>query len=146
TPLWGAVTRPGPVDITVTAGQRAISKQTSLGISEQKTIEVFFGEAPARVGPGVCPLPERICRPTPKGFLTLGLKPDGTVHTSDGKKLGDTPMVRFPMAPGDHALILRSADGRQSRRVRISIEAGQTAVFRFRLTAADRVRTDRSPP
>ena len=145
TPLIGAVTKPGPVDITVTAGREARSRQTSLVIGEQKTIEVFFGAGPHPLGPGVCPIEPKVCRPAPKGFLTLGMKPDGRVEFADGRSVGATPIVRHALEPGTYELVLRSDDGQYVRPVKLRIEAGKTAVFRFQLTKADRTRTSTSP-
>ena len=140
TPLIGAVTKPGLVDVTVTAGRRARSTQTTLRIGEQKTIELFFGKGPTRLGSGVCKAPPKISRPPPKGFLTLGMKPKGHVETADGQRLGDAPLVRHPLDPGEYDLILRTKDGRFERRVSLRIEAGETAVFRFLLTNKDEVQ------
>lgn len=141
TPLFGAITKPGPVDVTVSAAGEARSAQTTLAIGEQKTIEIFFGESPADVGPGVCKAPLRVSKPPPKGRLTLGMKPEGIVETTDGQSLGTTPLVRVPFDPGEHTLILRSTDGRYRRTVDLRIEAGETAVFRFRLGKRDEVQT-----
>ena len=41
--------------------------------------------------------------------------------------------------PGAYDLVLRSTDGRYVRRVRLSIEAGETSVFRFMLSRRDEV-------
>ena len=99
TPLIGAITKPGPVDVTVTAGARARSEQTSLAIGEQKTVEVFFGAEPTRLGSGVCKAAPKISHPPPKGFLTLGMKPKGRIETAAGEILGEAPLVRHPLDP-----------------------------------------------
>jgi hypothetical protein len=138
TPLEGAVTKPGPVDITVTTpGGRAKSVKTELAIGEQKQVEVFFDRVTS--APEEPKAPANESRPVPKGYLTLGLKPDGTVLDEDGKKIGDTPIVKKPMDPGEYEFVLRSVDGRYEKRVTIEIEADQAAVFRFQFRDEDQV-------
>ena len=73
------------------------------------------------------------------GDLTLGLKPNGVVLTSEGKRIGETPLQKQQMAPGRHNLILRSKDGHYERQVSIEIEPGQSAIYRFMLTKEDEV-------
>jgi hypothetical protein len=135
TPVLNAVTRPGPVDITITtADGRARSVRTQLGLSEDKTIEVRFNDtssvAEASPDGGV----------TPRGLLTLGLQPKGTVTTPDGRKLGDTPLERLPMEPGEHTLVLTTHDGKRTRTVTLTVEPGKHAVYRFMLKDEDATR------
>lgn len=135
TPVLNAVTRPGPVDITITTPDgRARSVRTQLGISEAKKIEVRFNETSSVAGSaldgGV----------GPRGLLTLGLQPAGTVRTEDGRTLGETPLVRFPMEPGEHTLVLTTHDGHRSRTVTLKVEPGKHAVYRFMLKQEDEVR------
>lgn len=144
TPLMGVVTRPGPVDITVTTPTgRAKSVRGDLAIGEQKTIEVFF--EPVASSPDAPKPPVLQSKPPPVGYLTLGLKPEGEVYTSEGERLGSTPIVRRPIEPGEHELLLRSLDGRYEKRVVAEVEAGQTAVFRFMFRDQDQVPGWRAP-
>jgi hypothetical protein len=88
----------------------------------------------------------------------LGLKPDGRVFDANTEaKLGDSPLVDLGIAAGTHELLLESLDGQYRRIVEIDVEAGKTAVYRFRLLEADRVPgwvapkdagsgADRAPP
>lgn len=140
TPLIRANTKPGPIDVTVEGPfNRAKSVKTQLAISEQKTLHVFFAEAQSKPpdGPNASILPEPISMPEAKGFLTIGLSPEGYIEDDDGKKLGDAPIVKKPMAPGTHTIWLRSKDERYERRVQIEIEPKKAAVYRFRLNDAD---------
>jgi hypothetical protein len=142
TPLLRANTKPGPLDVTVLGPfNRAKSVKTDLKLSEQKTIHIFFGEAhsEAEEGPSASMLEVPMSVPAAKGWVTIGLDPEGSVETDDGKKLGDTPLVKHPMTPGLHRIWLRSKDGRYERRVQIEIVENEPAVYRFRLTDADEV-------
>lgn len=147
TPLYRAVTKPGPIDVTVLGpDNRAKSVQATLKRSEQKTLEVFFGavksvpDSTSRQSE----LPELMSVPEAQGRLTLGLEPDGFVELDDGTKLGDTPIVDKPMKPGRHTVWLRSSDHRHERRVTIEIEAGKRAVYRF-LLGHDDLRESSKP-
>src|SRR5262249_33474919 len=118
TPLDRAVTRPGPLDITVTtADGRARSIQGTLAISEQKTFEVRFDEKDGSAAPDISEL----------GRLTLAFTPTGPVLNAKGDLIGESPLDAVPMRAGDHQLILRSADGRYQRAINISIEPNKTA-------------------
>lgn len=130
TPLIDAHTKPGPVDVTVMGpGRRAKSTRTHLKISESKTVEVFFFKS-KDAGSTMETLP---------GYLTLGLKPNGVVETTEGQKLGETPIHKKQIGPGVHNLILRSKDGHYEKQVSIEIEPGQSAIYRFLLTTEDEV-------
>jgi PEGA domain-containing protein len=140
TPLDPVVTKPGGVDITVTTPNgRAKSVRTELAIGEQKRIEVLFDRVASGPEESEPAHPKNESLPDPKGYLTLGLKPDGTVYTEEGEKIGDTPIVRKPMDPGEHALVLRSLDGRYEKHVTIDLEADQAGVFRFQFRDEDQV-------
>lgn len=146
TPLVDAVTRPGPIDITVTTRDgRARSVRTQLKRSEQKTVNVSFSET-SSTSPEPTKTPDRDAGPSPRGLLTLGLQPNGTVYDARGRALGETPIVKLPMEPGVHELLLRTADGSKERRVRLSIEPGQHAVYRFLLKQRDEVPPGRRVP
>jgi hypothetical protein len=139
TPLTRVVTRPGSVDITVTTPNgRARSVRTDLAIGEQKWIEVSFDKIRS-LSDAESDRPILESRPAPKGFVTLGVKPDGEIWTEEGERLGETPIVRRPMDPGEHALMLRSSDGRYEKHVTIEVEADQAPVFRFQFRDEDQV-------
>ena len=133
TPLHQVVTRPGPVDMTITAPDgRAQSLQTTLEISEAKTMEVHFG-------PPVSQEDDNASSPmSQEGRLTLGLQPEGQVFLDDGTWLGSTPLVNKRMPAGVLDVILRSSDGERQRRVTIEIRPDTTTIYRFSLRKDDR--------
>ncbi|MEM1025999.1 MAG: PEGA domain-containing protein [Myxococcota bacterium] len=125
TPLEKAVTKPGPLDITVEGPyRRARAFRSELAIGEQKSFHADFSKTSSAAADA-------------RGRLTLGLKPDGFVFDEDGEKLGTTPLVDFELEAGDRRLTLRSADGARERTVEIVVKPGQRAVYRFRLRASD---------
>lgn len=139
TPLQKAITLPGPLDITVVTPEgRARSMRGVLKLSEQKVIEVFFERAQSDADDGDDEPEPAMSAPAPKGFLTLGLYPDGEVLDARGQLLGKTPLHKKPLPAGDHLLLLRSADGRYEREVMVTIEPNQEALFRFRLLESDK--------
>lgn len=139
TPLIGAPTTPGWVDLTVTAGNQAKSTRFRLGVGETKTIEVFFGDVQCSAElPALAPL---VLQSLPKGrgLLTLGVSPKSVVSDDEGHVLGTAPLVELPMDPGEHQLVLRSLDGRYERHVNIEIDEETPAIYRFQLGADDEV-------
>ncbi len=139
TPLANIVTRPGPVDITITTRDgQARSVRTHLGISEQKNVEVHFLQSSGGADTHITSAPKNLST-DPRGLLTLGLQPNGRVYDADGKSLGDTPIVKIVMEPGLHELLLRTEDGSKERKVTLSIDPGQHSVYRFMLKARDEV-------
>lgn len=149
TPLLSAVTKPGPIDVTVMGPfHRAKSVRATLHRSEHKTLEVFFGEVasePAQEGlQSKAEVP--MSMPKPKGYLTLGMNPEGTVELDDGTKLGETPIVKRPMDAGSYTVWLRSKDDRYERRVTLEIEEGKPAVYRFLLGREDQRPSWQPPP
>lgn len=148
TPLIGAPTTPGWVDLTVTAGNQAKSTRFRLGVGETKTIEVFFGdvECSAEFPPQAPQVLQSL--PKVRGLLTLGVSPKSVVSDDEGQVLGTAPLVELPMDPGEHQLVLRSQDGRYERHVTIEIDEETPAVYRFQLGADDEVlgwRPDAGP-
>lgn len=137
TPLSGVITKPGPIDVTVTTPDgRAKGVKSSLDIGEQKVIEIFFEELESK------PEEEKVLnesRPDPIGWVTLGMKPDGLVYTEEEKLLGETPLTKHAFPPGEHVLFLRTTDKRYEKRVTIVVEAEQHAVLRFQLRDEDQV-------
>ena len=75
----------------------------------------------------------------PRGLLTLGIQPNGTVRTEAGHLVGLTPVVKKPMDAGEHVLWLTTEDATREKKVRITIEPGQHAVYRFMLREEDEV-------
>lgn len=127
TPLLGAVTRPGPLDITVAAPDgRARSVQTTLEISQDKTYEVLFTPVTSEVHTAAPDMSQ-------EGRLTLGLQPEGLVLDPEGRLLGRTPIVKKRLAAGLHTLILRSQDGTLERKVTVEVQPETTTVYRFSL-------------
>lgn len=135
TPVHEAVTKPGPVDITVTTVDgRARSVKTRLGIAETKRVEVLFNRTSTAAAEAKAVKPDEA---KPRGLLTLGLQPNGTVRLANGKRLGRTPIQKLPIEAGKHDLVLVSEDGTREKRVRIAVEPGQHAVYRFMLKKED---------
>lgn len=127
TPLKKAITKPGPLDVTVEGPfKKARSFRGQLEIGEQKRYHADFSET-ASVAEDA------------KGRLTLGMKPDGVVFDEAGERLGRSPLVDFEMEAGPQRLTLRSADGRRERTVEIVVEPGEKVVYRFRLRESDLV-------
>ncbi len=140
TPLREAVTKPGPVDVTVSYGPMAKSRRTRLKIGQKRVLEVFFYKAMSILEeekPDQAQL--KMSLPKPEGYLTLGLKPDGYLLDHQGKLIGETPVKKMRMLAGKHRVILRSKDGHYERRVELNIEAKKTAIYRFRLNFEDEV-------
>jgi hypothetical protein len=148
TPLYRVVTKPGPIDVTVTGpNNQAKSVRATLKRSEDLTLEVFFYEVKSEPETGLeskVELP--MSKPKPKGWLTLGMRPDGTVELDDGKKLGATPIVKRPMEAGKYTVWLRSKDDRYERRVTIEIEENKPAIYRFLLGKEDERPGWKPPP
>ncbi len=140
TPLYRVVTKPGPIDVTVMGpNHRAKSVRAMLHRSEDKTLEVFFADVKSEGPEGdlqsKAEVPMSV--PKPKGYLTLGMNPEGTVELDDGTKLGETPIVKRPMDAGRYTVWLRSKDDRYERRVTLEIEEGKPAIYRFLLNRED---------
>jgi hypothetical protein len=139
TPLMKAITRPGPIDMTVIApGSTAKSVKTYLDISEQEFIEVFFGDVACRLNPKAI-LAKPMSLPPPQGTLDLAFKPAGNILDASGKLIGTSPLFGHRMPVGLHKLQLRSENGKFERWVKIEIEADKNHVFRFRLSDKDRL-------
>lgn len=144
TPLAGVVTKPGPIDVTVTTPDgRAKGIKTELAIGEQKQLEIFFDEVVSKPEEEK---PANQSRPDPVGWVTIGMKPDGLVYDDEEHLLGETPLLKRSFSPGEHALFLRTADGRYEKRVTIIVEADQSAVLRFQLRDEDQVFGWKPPP
>ena len=133
TPLVSAVTRPGPIDITLTApNSQAKSMKTNLGLSEQKTIEIFYGDVACLFEDNI-PEPSRMSLPPPTGIVTLAFKPAGSIYDSSGKKLGESPLLNRIFPAGTHRLRLVSDNNKYEQWVRIDVEEDERHVFRFRV-------------
>jgi serine/threonine-protein kinase len=76
------------------------------------------------------PVPADPPRPAPKratGFLTLDSIPWTQVYL-DGKKIGDTPLLRVPVPAGTLHLTLRNDEKGIKQKVEVEVAAGKTAV------------------
>jgi len=65
----------------------------------------------------------------PPGFITIDSAPVYAVIYIDGKKYGETPLVKLSLPPGKHGVRAVSPSG-ASKNVSISIESGKTAPVR----------------
>lgn len=135
TPLWRAIVKPGPIDLTVTdpAG-RAKAFRAELAVGEDARVVLAFDPIACAPPP---PEPERrpMSEPPPTGLLTLGLEPEGEVFDDEGRRLGRTPLERLRLPAGTHRLELRS--GKLGKDVTVEVEADRTAIYRFRLRPED---------
>lgn len=139
TPVDRVVTRPGPIDLTVTSlDGHARSLRTHLRIGEQKIVELFFEDV-ACLPPEPEPPPQPMSLPPERGRLTLGLEPAGEVLDEREVLVGKTPLVDHPIEPGEHRLLLRSKDRKLQKWVTVEVEAGKAAIYRFRLLQEDAI-------
>ncbi len=139
TPLVEAVTRPGPIDITVTTWDgRARSVRSRLKLSENKSVTVTFADTSSKAETPTAKASQD-ASPAPRGLLTLGLQPNGVVYDAQSRLLGHTPLVKLPIEPGTHELLLRTYDGSKERKVELTVEPGKHAVYRFLLKQRDEV-------
>ena len=133
TPLVAAVTRPGPIDMTLIApNSQAKSVKSTLKLSEQKTVEVFFGDLACSLE-FADEIPIRMSIPPATGAVTLAFKPAGAVYDFSGKQLGLSPLIDHPFRVGTHRLRLVSANEKYEEWVRIEVEENKKHVFRFRI-------------
>ncbi len=67
------------------------------------------------------------------GFLTLDSSPWADVRGPDGRSLGHTPIVRVPLPPGQHRLILRNPERGIETPYVVQVRSGQTVTRRVAL-------------
>lgn len=140
TPLFRAITRPGPIDLNVIApGGQAKSVRTELSISENKFLQLFFFDV-ACAPEEEDGFAEAMSRPIPHGQVTLAFRPAGKIFDQDNKEIGNSPLRNHRMAVGIHKLRLESKNKAFSRWVKIEVEAKQNHIFRFRLGDADKIK------
>ncbi len=65
----------------------------------------------------------------PPGFITIDSSPVYAVIFVDGRRLGETPLVRQSLAPGKHSVRAVSPSG-TVRNLSITIESGKVAPTR----------------
>jgi hypothetical protein len=68
--------------------------------------------------------------PAEPGFLTLDAMPYATIRV-EGREVGDTPIIRHSLPPGEHVVEVQFSSG-EVKRMRVSIEPGD--VVRRRVT------------
>lgn len=68
----------------------------------------------------------------PKGKLTLDTSPWSEVFLK-GKKLGDTPIVNYPLTPGIHVLTVVNEQKNLKNVIEVEIESGKTTVKKLKL-------------
>lgn len=146
TPLLGVTTKPGPLDVTVTAPDgRALAQKGMLHVGEHRSLTLFFGDFGCRA-PAKTDRAERFqTLRAPRGWLTLGLKPDGVIYRRAppgspsivGERLGSSPLENLMLPAGKHRLLLRDHKGDYEREVEVSVPANRSVVYRFRLQAGD---------
>ncbi len=67
-----------------------------------------------------------------KGKLTLDTTPWSEVFLK-GKKLGDTPLVDFPLPPGLHVLTLVNEQKNLRTSIEVEISSGKTTMKKLKL-------------
>jgi hypothetical protein len=89
---------------------------------------------PQDVGYGVVdPMPPPyINRNEGDSYLQIESKPDGAAVLVDGEAIGNTPIKKFRVSPGMHAITATAADG-TSKNVTIKTKKGKTAKQTFDL-------------
>ncbi len=87
----------------------------------------------------LCVLSVGACSTSPKqisdgghGFITVNAIPWGDVYV-DGKSLGSTPVVKYPIKPGNHELLIEQIKYKTHEQV-ISVSRSQTTVLSIKLT------------
>ncbi len=77
--------------------------------------------------PETKPLEKKVARPSgPPGTITIDSVPVYAVVSIDGKKIGETPLVKLSLAPGKHTVRAVSASG-STKTYSINIESGKQA-------------------
>lgn len=71
-------------------------------------------------------------RPRAKGKLTLDTTPWSEVYLK-GRKLGDTPLIDFPLPPGLHVLTLVNDGKGVKSMIEVDIQSGKTTVKKLKL-------------
>jgi hypothetical protein len=69
-----------------------------------------------------------------QSHLTINSLPWSRVRV-DGKPVGNTPLVRYPVRAGSHRLELIGADGRVRKSLRVLLAPGAGQSFTFDLTS-----------
>jgi len=89
----------------------------------------------SRPAPAVTPAPVAPTPPAPKvGYLTINAVPYGTVSI-DGVLIGDTPVVRREVEPGEHRIVI-SREGFRTDSTTATISAGNEVRLRRTLVKA----------
>jgi hypothetical protein len=78
--------------------------------------------------------PNAPASPAPAGYLTINAVPYGTVSI-DGVEIGDTPVVHYQLAPGNH-LVRVSREGYRPDSLHVAITAGNEVRVSRTLTRA----------
>jgi serine/threonine-protein kinase len=66
----------------------------------------------------------------PPGYLTLDTVPWTTVSRG-AQRLGDTPLLRYPLPPGRHELILINSERGLRTTITVQIRSGETTTRRL---------------
>jgi hypothetical protein len=73
-----------------------------------------------------------VAPPKPKagspGWLNVQTKPWTTVYV-DGKKIGSSPIVKYPLNPGSHKVSLKNPDKGISKSYKVAIKSGSTTTL-----------------
>jgi len=99
---------------------------------ERLMIELALMPMPAQRPPLEPKVPKHtVVRPKAMGKLTLKTTPWTSVFLS-GKKLGDTPLVDFPIAVGTYVLRLNNPDTGLATSIEVEIKPGQTTAKKLK--------------
>lgn len=138
-PLLEAVTKPGPLDVTVVSRSgQARAFAAELLPREHKEISLRFGDTASSTA-------------TEPGYLTVACDPPAETWTRPGRlpprataaidapwrHLGTTPIFQQKLAPGLHLLRLRDAHGQRTRVFEVLVPSRARALYRFTLANMD---------
>ncbi|MEO8699480.1 MAG: serine/threonine-protein kinase [Kofleriaceae bacterium] len=120
-----------PVDAAELTGNYTARPQVRI----DSVVEIPTDAAVVTLDAGVTTPPDKPKPPTPvkpkgpPGFITIDSSPMYAVIYIDGKRAGETPLVRIQLAPGRHNVRAVSASG-TSQTMAITIEPGKVAPTR----------------
>src|SRR5262249_33079203 len=77
--------------------------------------------------------PPYINRNEGAAFLTIESDPPGASVLVDGAGVGNTPIEKFQVSPGSHAISVTSADGKITRNATVKVKKDKTAKQSFDL-------------
>jgi hypothetical protein len=77
--------------------------------------------------------PPYINRNEGAAFITVESDPPGALVLIDGMSVGNTPLTKFQVSPGSHAVSVSSADGKITKNATLKVKKDKTAKQSFDL-------------